>query len=131
MASSAGLGRLNPIAKAIIKIAQMCHSSKWRMSSKRGEVCCSYEAGEKEIEFLLPIRVADLGCRNPISGCWRIKRRYFFSVTLIDLGLAASDLGSVSVSTPFSNSALALSEATLAGSESVRWNEPMRRSLRR
>jgi hypothetical protein len=30
------------ISKAMITIAQMSHKAKWRMSSKRGEVCCSY-----------------------------------------------------------------------------------------
>jgi hypothetical protein len=30
------------------KIAQMSHKAKWRMSSKRGEICCGYGDGKKK-----------------------------------------------------------------------------------
>jgi hypothetical protein len=43
-----GAGRLYPISKAMINIAQMSHKAKWRMSSKRGEVCCGYGSGAKK-----------------------------------------------------------------------------------
>lgn len=50
---------------------------------------------------------------------------YFLRVaTLMVLGLSCSDLGMVSVSTPFSNVACALSVRTEAGNCTERWNAP-------
>jgi hypothetical protein len=46
------------------------------------------------------------------------------ALILIDLGLTSSTLGSVSVSTPFLNSALALSVFTRVGRLIERWNAP-------
>jgi hypothetical protein len=52
MAGSSKLGRLDSISKAMINIAQMSHKAKWRMSSKRGEVCCGYSG---EVKKKLPV----------------------------------------------------------------------------
>jgi hypothetical protein len=48
VARSGVKGYPDPISKAMINIAQMSHKAKWRMSSKRGEVCCSYGGGIKK-----------------------------------------------------------------------------------
>jgi hypothetical protein len=120
-AAHSGLGF---VLKAILNIAQMGHKAKWRMSSKRGEVCSGgAESGQKK-----PHRSS-----RPVRFTRRVIQLfgYFFKLTLIDFGLASSALGRVSVNTPFSNSALALSATTLTGRVSVRWNAPKRRSLRR
>ena len=48
----------------------------------------------------------------------------YLALILIDLGLTSSTLGSVRVSTPCPNSALALSALTMVGKRIARWKAP-------
>ncbi len=52
----------------------------------------------------------------------------YFAFTGMCFGFASSTFGRVSVSTPFLNSASALSGSTVLGSVTERWNLPKRRS---